>query len=149
MITPIHFQAGQSVAAPISAPRETSALVMNSFRPAEAFQAPPPLVSAVGDSGVATPAIDCPRHVDETWSNTREKAFSILALKVAKRQHTQEELAHFHQLQAFRRRTRNMRSAEEILFDFRRRQIESKLIASLHEYVDFLEAPYRQEAQDK
>lgn len=79
----------------------------------------------------------------ESWSNTKEREFARLAALRALGHASKEDEVEFASLLALRRRTKNPLSADEIVFQHRRREMEQKLLTDLARYVDFLESAGR------
>ena len=103
-------------------------------------QAPPPPVVASNGSTTSSGYSVLP-NPDDTWSNTREFRFSKLASKRALGEASVKEQKEFDSLLKQRRRARNPPSTEEVLFQYKRRQIETKLLLQLQEYANFIDAP--------
>ena len=129
-----------------SASEEAANLASDMFRSGEVIYAEPPRVPTDSEADSVHADFSVGRNEDLKWSKTQERSFSRMAAKIATRKATSEEQNKFKELQPLRRRTRNALTSEEILFDFKRRQLEGHLIASLHKYVEFLETPRRSKA---
>lgn len=125
------------------AAEDAATLAADNFRVTEVVFAEPPRVSSRGQADVVQVDYSVSRNHDDKWTFSLEKNFARLAAKIAGEEATKEELKEFAELQKIRRRTRNPLTAEEIIFDFKRRKLEADIVASLHRYVEFIEAPRR------
>lgn len=125
---------------------EAASLVGDLFRASEVIYAEPPRVSHDNKADTVGVEYLVGRQEELTWSNTQERKFARLAAKIAANKADGRERKEFSELQVVRRRTRNPLSSEDIVFDYKRRQLEARLLASLHNYVEFIETPRSQEA---
>lgn len=110
------------------------------FSAARPSSAPPPPVSS-GEAKVTGATLVYNIRDTSRWSHTKEQEFSRLAALKARGKATGEELAELSRLRQIRRKKKNPLSAEEVLFQYRRRQMEAKLLEEIQEYVAFIEAP--------
>ncbi|MGH8019855.1 MAG: hypothetical protein ACREIA_16570 [Opitutaceae bacterium] len=84
--------------------------------------------------------------VGQQWSNALEKRFSRLTALKAAGIISAEDKAEWLQLRSLRRASKNPIPADEILFQYRRRRAEQRLLAEFEAYVRFLDSPHRSQA---
>ena len=112
------------------------------FAAPKVVSAPPPTVGGNEGDQVRTSHRVTIERV-ETWSHSKEGTFSRLAAAKALGKASSSQLTELERLRAIRRRMKNPMSADEVIFQYRRREMESRLLADLQRYVEFLEAPRR------
>lgn len=120
--------------------------VSSEFASPRATSTPPPVVTS-GDGDRVHSVMLVRMEEQVTWSHSKENEFSKLAALKARHKATPEQLAEFGRLLALRRRLKNPLSADEVIFQYQRREMESKLLNELQRYVAFLEAPRSPKAQ--
>ena len=101
--------------------------------------APPPMIAGVS-SEVTPNDLILRSQGEKEWSRAKERKFSALVEQKALRTATPAQLIELGNLQLLRRETKNAPSPEEVLFQYRRRQMEAKLLRQLADYVEFLQA---------
>lgn len=108
-----------------------------------ALQSPEPSLFVIaGDGDLSAPTYSVALSKTD-WSKSNERRFDDLAEKKALGEATESELEELNGLRLARRKHKNPMSAEEVMFHYQRRKMESKLLNDLKEYVHFLEAPRR------
>jgi len=91
-----------------------------------------PLVEPAGP-----PSYEVTLRDDSGWTKSKERQFTdLLTLKALKRA-TPEQLVKFRELQARRRKLKNPIKADEIVFQFKKQQMASKLLSDIQEYITF------------
>jgi len=102
---------------------------------------PPPPVAAEGHE--VAPTMNIVLQDTAVWSHSKEREFSRLAALRATGKATREDQQAFRELQSVRRLKKNPVPADEVIFQYKRREMESKLLANLQDYVAFLESAHR------
>ena len=95
----------------------------------------------------ATPLVETKGHAQTItfrepateWNKAMDRRFEELSILEAISKISVDELAELEELTKDRRKLQHPRSAEEILFEFRQRQVTSNLLKALQEYVRFHE----------
>jgi hypothetical protein len=86
------------------------------------------------------------REPEREWSSRMEKQFEKLAIAEALSTISPQDKLELEQLTAERRRLHHPRSAEEILFEYRQRQVTSNLVKAVEEYVRFHDLSHKARA---
>lgn len=103
---------------------------------------PPPKMTIQEGTHVET-SLNVPISKNVTWSHSKEREFTRLAALRALGKATVADLNALQSLRTLRRAKKNPVPAAEIIFQFRRREMEKNLLTELHRYVAFLETPRR------
>lgn len=112
------------------------------FRPEHAVSAPPPKPPQIEATQVH-PAVYVPIKAEMKWSHSKEAKFSQLAALKALGKATDEQIKELSVLRDLRRKKKNPQSAAEIVFQYRRREIEQRLLQDVRQYFAFLETASR------
>jgi hypothetical protein len=97
----------------------------------------PPTVSIPLVEPAGPPTYEVTLRDDSGWTKSKERRFTdLLTLKALKRA-TPDELVKFRELQALRRKLKNPIKAEEIVFQFKKQQMATKLLNDIQEYINF------------
>jgi hypothetical protein len=117
------------------------------------------LVTMVAEVGGFTPIEFSEGAQDDTatrialptteWTKPLEKEFLALAKRAALLTTTAEENERLKRLQVTRRRLRHPRSGEEIIWEFKQRQLTRNLVIALQDYVRFHSAESHPRASPK
>lgn len=117
--------------------------VDDDFSTATVLQSDAPQMAPHGnDDGVPT-VYSVPRTEEASWSKSNEREFSKLSALKAVRSATPEQIQRWQILQELRRRSRNPMSTSEIIFQYRRRVYEARILKDLRSYVEFLQTEGR------
>ena len=136
-----NFPVGETTFASLNLTERSKSASAPFVRPA-AIQSPVPPLFVVPDEGDrSAPNYSVALLKSNHWSKNNERQFDVLAEKKALGMATQEDLNALNELRLRRRKSKNPMGAEEVIFHYQRRQMESKLLKDLQEYVHFLEAP--------
>ncbi|MGH7996720.1 MAG: hypothetical protein ACREFX_10250 [Opitutaceae bacterium] len=132
--------AAVSSAAPSIKADEEAVFLVREFNLPSRVEAPPPPVFTPKGTAISS-GYSVPPHQVVKWSNTREFRYSELATKRALGEVSEKEEEEFDSLLKQRRRAKNPPSADEIIFQYKRRQMEARLLTQLQEYANFIDAP--------
>lgn len=135
------FPEGQSTPASFNLTEKSKAVSAPFVRPA-GVQPPPPLITPPDAGDVTTASFSITLN-PSNWTNSDERLFSRFAVLKATKKASAKDLKTLAELQARRRLGKNPMCGEEVFFQYQRRQMESKLLKDLQEYVQFLEASRR------
>ena len=100
--------------------------VSTEFAVLKVISAPPPAIIG-GDGDRVHTAYAVEIDEDAAWSHSKESEFSRLAALKAKEMASPDQVAALERLRIHRRRTKNPMSADEVVFQYRRREMETKL----------------------
>jgi hypothetical protein len=73
----------------------------------------------------------------EMWTKSLDREFLELAERAAFLNATEEEMKRFAQLQVLRRQLKHPRTGEEVIWEYKQRQLTRQLVSALKEYVHF------------
>jgi hypothetical protein len=107
------------------------------FHYATSAEIGPPTVTIPLVESANPPSYEVTLRDDTGWTKSKERQFTdLLTLKALKRA-TPDELVKFRELQARRRRLKNPIKADEIIFQFKKQQMASKLLNDIQAYINF------------
>lgn len=74
---------------------------------------------------------------DDTWTKSLDREFLELAERAAFLNATEEEMKRFAHLQVLRRQLKHPRTGEEVIWEYKQRQLTRQLVSALKQYVHF------------
>ena len=121
-------------------------IIAQATMPKVQHASPPDPTMSQGDNAGDQTALIVHRPDNSSWTAANERRFALLTAAKACDQLGREALEEWRLLQIKRRRKLSPPSAEEVIFQHRRRLLESKLVESLQAYVHFIQAPRHKKA---